>query len=291
MKFYRREQSKKSLLVSIAIHIVAIAGLAAVTFHYPLASVLRMQRTEPLKPERIQFVRLPSGPAPALGNGSNPKAPPPKGAPAPLRAPREVPRGIPPVPPDDQSGGAVSGRVGGKGGAPAGMATGVEPAMPDPRIALEPGTLSPVPKTQAQRVDSTVRSIFRTYADSVAVADANKGRAPTDWTVTKGGQKWGMDPSLIYLGKVKIPTTLLALLPLKVGANQSPIEARSNAWMRRDIMDNAQRSISEDEFRAAVKRVRERKQKEREGQVVAEKRAPGGEGPVGAMPEHGARPQ
>lgn len=289
MKFYRREQSKKSLLVSIAIHIVAIAGLAAITFHYPLGSVLRMQRTQPLKPERIQFVRV-GGPAPAIGNGADPNAPPPKGAPAPLRAPSEVPRGIPPVPPPGATGGAASGREGGKGGAPAGMATGVEPALPDPRIALEPGPLAVAPKTQAERVDSTVRSIFRTYADSVAVAEANKGRAPTDWTVKKGGQTWGMDPQNIYLGKVKIPTAILALLPLKAGANTNPIEARSNAWMRRDIMDNAQRAISEDEFRAAVKRVRERKQKERDAQVVAEKRAPGGDAPVGVMPEHGAKP-
>jgi hypothetical protein len=56
---------------------------------------------------------------------------------------------------------------------------------------------------------------------------------------------------------------VLAALPLKVGSGQSPVEYRNQQWMYNDIQQRALRSISEDEFRAAVKRIRERKEKER----------------------------
>ena len=50
----------------------------------------------------------------------------------------------------------------------------------------------------------------------------------------------------------------------------SPIEARTAMWIRRDIWDGAQRSISEDEFRDAVKRIRERKDRERRQKQLAD---------------------
>jgi hypothetical protein len=49
----------------------------------------------------------------------------------------------------------------------------------------------------------------------------------------------------------------------------SPIEQRSLAYIRRDVLENAQRSINEDEFRAAVKRIRERKERERREGLLA----------------------
>ena len=36
-----------------------------------------------------------------------------------------------------------------------------------------------------------------------------------------------------------------------------------DAYIRQDVLENAQRGISEDEFKAAVKRIRERKERER----------------------------
>lgn len=287
----QRGSSKQSLLISVAIHVLGIAALATITFRYPIGKLLGVPHTEPVKPEKIQFLVLPKGTPGAVGNGANPEAPPPKGAPAPLRAPDRIPVGIPPVPPSSSTGGAISGKEGGTGGAPVGIATGIEPRMPDSRIALQPGTFTPVPMTRAQAIDTLVKAIFQAYGDSIAIAEKEKGRDPTDWTVKKGNQTWGIDPKFIHLGKFSIPTAVLAVLPLKAGNGMSPVDIRSQQWIRQDIMQHAQDAITEDEFRAAVKRIRERKDKERQGQVVVEKLAPGSDGPVGAMPEHGGRPQ
>ena len=45
----------------------------------------------------------------------------------------------------------------------------------------------------------------------------------------------------------------LALLPLNIGPGRSPVDVRTAAYIRRDVLENAQRAISEDEFKAAVK--------------------------------------
>lgn len=289
MKPYRAS-SRKSLLISIVIHAFVIVALAMITFHYPIESLLGVPHGEVVKPEKIRFIVLPKGPAEPIGNGANPKAAPPKGAPAPLRAPDRIPVGLPPIAPPSQ--GAASGRAGGTGGAPTGVATGVEPRLPDPRIALEPGTFTPIPLTRAQAIDTLVKAIFRAYGDSVAVAEGQKGRDPTDWTIKKGDQTWGIDPKYIHLGKFSIPTAVLAALPLKGGNGMSPVDIRSQQFIRQDIMQHAQDAITEDEFRAAVKRIRERKEKERQsGTVIVDRVAPGADGPVGAMPEHGGRPR
>jgi hypothetical protein len=255
--------SRNSLLVSIAVHVVVIAALASITFRYDLGDLLGLSHEKPVAPERLHYLVLPRGP---IGNGSNPTAAQPKTTPAPLRAPTTMPTTIPEPAPPTQTSGAVSGKAGGTGGAPAGVATGVEPAAPDPRIALEPGHFWPVPKTPAERVDSAVKSIFQVYADSVAVADANRGRAPGDWTIDRNGQKWGWDPQGIHLGKFTLPNAILAALPLKVGANgDALIDGRSRAGIRSDILTHSQ-GLSEDDFRAAVRRIRERKERERKEQ-------------------------
>ena len=46
------------------------------------------------------------------------------------------------------------------------------------------------------------------------------------------------------------------------------IQARNADWIRRDIMEHSQ-GMSEDDFRAAVKRIRERKEREREEEAKA----------------------
>jgi hypothetical protein len=101
------------------------------------------------------------------------------------------------------------------------------------------------------------------------MAIASGQRKPGDWTVKgKDGQTWGWDQAGIHLGKFTIPQALLAMLPLNVNGG-SPIEGRSAAYIRRDVLENGQRAISEDEFRAAVKRIRARKEKERREKQLA----------------------
>ena len=111
-------------------------------------------------------------------------------------------------------------------------------------------------------MDSIVNLAIGIYVDSAAIASGQ--RRPGDLTVKgKDGKVWGWDQAGIRLGKFTIPNALLALLPLNISPGQSPIELRSAAYIRRDVLENGQRAVSEDEFRAAIKRIRERKEREK----------------------------
>ena len=260
-----KQKQRGSLLISIAIHVVVIALLGSITFKYELGDLLGIKRERTAPPERLHFMVLPSRPAGPIGNGSNPRSAPPKASPAPLQAPTQVPTTIPEPSSSTPTQGAVSGKEGGTGGAPTGVATGVEPATPDPRLPLTPGTIIVPRKTMAEKVDSTIKAVFQSHMDSLAVAAKNAGRDPGDWTVERNGQKWGLDEKYIHLGKWKLPSAILALLPLQTGgvSSQRVSDQRTASFIRQDIIDHAQQSLNEDEFRAAVKRIRDRKERER----------------------------
>ena len=125
-----------------------------------------------------------------------------------------------------------------------------------------------IPKTVAETIDGIIAEAIQPYNDSIArVAER---RDPTDWTVNKGGYKWGIDKSAIRLGPVSIPTALLAMLPLNLQGNPTTINRdRTYAMMNRDIMWHAQRGINEADFTKAVRSIRERKERERAAALSA----------------------
>jgi hypothetical protein len=143
-----------------------------------------------------------------------------------------------------------------------GPSRGVRPQYSDPRVWEPPGKVVAAPKTVAESIDSIIGVAIAPYNDSVAAA-AQK-RDPTDWTIEKGGYKWGIDKRAIRLGPVSIPTALLALLPLNLTGNPITMERdRSYASMNRDISWHAQQAINEADFMKAVRSIRERKDRER----------------------------
>ena len=262
--FVSDRHDKSSIVWSLAIHVVVIIAIASITFRYPLSSLFGPSR-DTMPTERIRYVRVqaaaPSGP---VGNGSDTRQTPKRALkPAPLLAPTTIPTGIPTLPAPTASVGAISGSASGTGGAPAGFATGVEPALPDPRIEIRPNALR-LPLTMAQKNDSAVKAIYLAYRQAEIDAEEHKGRSPRDWTMTHDGQKYGLDSQYIYLGKFKIPSAILAALPLNRGGVDGTriIEARNAAWIQNDIYTHAQ-GMSEDDFRAAVKRIRERMDREK----------------------------
>lgn len=261
-----QRRSAGSLAASIAIHIVAVAALVQIVFRYPLGQLMGLTEPE-VNQERVQYVKLPPQPTEHSGGG-HAATPVRKAAPAPLETPTVAPTIVPEARPSDSSRAHAAGGTGtGIGVSGSGLATGIEPRLPDKRIALEPGPMVRVPRTVAEDVDSIVNVAIGIYQDSMALFA--RQRKPGDWTIKgKNGEKWGVDQQYIYVGKYKIPSALLALLPLNASA-QSPIETRSANYIRRDVLENAQRSISEDEFRAAVKRIRERKEREKREKQLA----------------------
>jgi hypothetical protein len=235
--------------------------IASITFRYPISSLFSPR--ESLPTERIQYVKVQAAaPRVAAGSGTNAREKPRKAAaPAPIFAPSVTPSALPPIPPVTAPG-SVNGTGNGNGGAPGGIASGIEPALPDPRIELRPNTLR-MPLTVAQRNDSAVKAIFEAYREAEVEAEAHRGRDPRDWTFEKGGHKYGMDSSYIYLGKFKLPSAILAALPLNFGGVNGTriIEGRNAAWIQNDIYTHSQ-GLSEDDFRAAIKRIRERTDRE-----------------------------
>ncbi len=281
--FEKRADKKVSIVVSIAVHIVVISMIASITFRYPLAAFFGLDRDH-APTERITYVQVQPKSTYGVGNGAdeNPNKTKPKKAlkPAPLLAPALTPTTLPPVPPPGASVGAISGTGTGSGGAPVGVATGIEPSMPDARIELRPNTLR-VPLSTAERNDSAVKAIYMAYREAEVAAEAGRGRSPRDWTVEHDGQKFGLDSQFIYLGKFKIPSAILAALPFNPGGvdGRRIIEGRNADWIRNDIYTHSQ-GMSEDDFRAAVKRIRERKDRERAQDQTDKEKAPQKAAPI-----------
>ena len=254
------------LVFSLVAHVILGILILNAAFHYDFSFVV----TRPASPvqEHITYVAL--APAGGAVGGSTLGAPAKATEPTPgLVAPSRMPTSVLPAP--QKVGGTPGGTTGGLGtGGGVGPATGIVPADPDPRLASDPHAFFPVPKTHAQRVDSAVKATIYAYNDSVAKANANAGRKPGDWTFEKGGQKWGIDGSKIYLGKFAIPSAVLAALPIKIQGNPSEAIADRLASSRRsDVMIHAESREHDDDFKAAVKRIRERKDAERRERLGA----------------------
>jgi hypothetical protein len=272
--WYRiRGRSRTALLVSLAVHVGVVVALINVVFRYDIGSLGVAERAHSASPERLRYVRVVAEPS-AGGPATATRPAPGPTATRRLQSPTRVPVGI--RQPSSAAAVAAPGvedRTGGAGrGTDVTPATGVQPAYTDPRLWPQPGPFTPLPKTTAERTDSAVKAAFGIFVDSMRTAEANRGRAPGDWTIKdKNGGKWGWDEKGIRLGRVTIPQAVLSLLPLNVQANPTfndPVTVREAAFRRGDILYHANRAASEDEFRRAVKRIRERKDRERAADKV-----------------------
>lgn len=263
-----------SLVASLAVHAVLLGFFVqALVMERPLFDVFgRMRHAAPPVAEHIGFVQLPSATPnahPVAGrSGGDARARHPVAAPR-LVGPRVVPTEIRPPSPssktvtEEPSSGPLVG-----GGGPL---RGVQPRYADPRLWRAPGEIAAAPKTSAERLDSVITADIGAHNDSLRLAAAAAGRKPGDWTFEHNGQKYGIDSKYIRLGPVSIPTAVLALLPLNVGANPTVNERERTLTARHDeIFEQAQRGINEADFEKAVREIRERKERERR-EAAAEK--------------------
>ena len=266
-----RRPSSAPFLVSLVLH-VAVVAVLVLTWRVYLP-VPRLFGEQEEVPERVRYLELGEIPRGEVnrsgiaGGDGRPETPEPE--PPTFADPTTVPATLPPVvarPPRSEPG---SGPLVGGGG----PTRGVQPSYVDGRVWPGAPALATAPRTWAERLDSSLVAQIGAANDSAAALASAGGRAPGDWTFERGGQTWGIDQKYIRLGPVKIPTAVLGALPLN--AQQNPIVAereRALAYMREDIRYHAQRSMNEDEFRKAVQRIRERKDRERR-----ERRQEGGE--------------
>ncbi len=258
----RRPKLNGSLFVSLALHAVILTAIIKVLLMpYPFYRIAEKGK-DAVRPERIGFLRLPeAAPAAVLTAGRSGGDGRPATSEPELRlvAPLVVPMGIPePVP--QRTSPMGSGPLIGGGG----PVRGITPSYSDARVWRAPDHVLTAPKTAAQRMDSAIVSFIQPFNDSIA--GAKPGRDPQDWTIEKGGRKYGIDGQYIRLGKVSIPNALLAMLPLNIksGGNPTVMEReRTMNALNRDIMYQAQRGMNDADFQKAVRSIRERKEREK----------------------------
>jgi hypothetical protein len=259
-------------LASVVVHLALFVGLWHVV-QFPRAIGLLLDERPPSSdpaPERVRyFVVGPETPAVArplavpqnVAGRIRESARPVELAPVapPLVAPTEVPTTLPPVPraaEGPERGPLASGR---------GAVRGVQPGYTEPRIWVEGEAVVAPALTGDAKLDSAISARVMAYRDSVSTYAIQPNKFERgDWTVEKDGKKYGIDRQFIRLGKFSIPTALLGLLPMNQQGNPIAYEREKRlAMMRSEILEQAQQAMNEEEFRRAVKAIRDRKEKER----------------------------
>ncbi len=271
-----------SILVSIAIHLVAIAILVRIAI-VPLSWLGAPRPAEP-EATHVDYMRTAADSArQQRAGGDNRRATNTPEA-APLVAPSAVPSELPPEPPKKaapaaQAEGGTGPVIGGGG-----PTRGVTPAFTDPRL-WAPTDPAPIrPKTPTERLDSAIASRVHHLEDSLRALGPQ--RADGDWSWTgKDGKKYGIDQKYIHLGPFSLPTALLALLPLNVQGNPTTYgEARRIGAIRAEILEQSARSARDNDFNQAVRELRDRKQKERADKAKADQTLPEAPPPVRIIP-------
>jgi hypothetical protein len=113
-------------------------------------------------------------------------------------------------------------------------------------------------------LENLVTGRLLAYLDSMP-PDSFAPPAAPKWTTEIAGKTWGIDGRWIYLGGLKLPAALLALLPVPTQNNYDQARAaRDLQRMREDILQAAQRADNAAEFKRYVDELRKQRDAERE---------------------------
>ena len=120
-------------------------------------------------------------------------------------------------------------------------------------------------RSESQLLDSAITALTQRYIDAMADELRDQPPALPSWVTTVGDQEVGIDSRFIHLGPLKVPTFLLALLPINVQPHptQAAMVRKLNS-MREDLLTAGRRSANLAEFKEAVRALREQKESEAE---------------------------
>jgi hypothetical protein len=155
---------------------------------------------------------------------------------------------------------------------PGAPAERIGPGLATGRLWVRPLPLPPkelakrLQKSHTELVDSAISALAQSYMDSVAKEPGADRVSLPDWTTEVNGAKFGLDSRNIYIAGLKIPAAVLALLPIPSGGNQSRALDHSGQWIAEDLRRAASRAQTLDEFKQAVRELREQKQWEKDMQ-------------------------
>lgn len=118
-------------------------------------------------------------------------------------------------------------------------------------------------KGRKQLIDSVVHVAVAEFLDSLANDPYARPPTTPSWTTDVAGKKFGLDSKWVYVAGLKIPTAVLALLPLPRSGSLD----RQKAWqqmmdMRADIQQSAQRAANSEDVKQAIRDIRQRKEEE-----------------------------
>lgn len=251
------------MAVSVLVHAAIFLFLYNTVVTRPPAGGAAPAAGSRVAPPGLQVIRI------QLANGvTAPPAVPQVARPAP---PRAAPAPRAPAP----SAGAAAGKPGAAAGAGAAGAAGsavdrLKPREGDRRLWV-PVFLFPVQPTPQEKVETRIAGELQQWNDSVAAENADRERA-LDWTIHgKNGERWGIAPDGIHLGKITLPAPMFE--------GNAADRARVKEW--ETIQGQATRVLLNQEFKARVKAIRERKDAERkaaEAKKAAAKKAKKGDG-------------
>ena len=267
------------LFISAAVHIVvgtAILHVIIAPRYFTDFFVQPAPVEEPV--ERIRYVEMPARVVAQAPRSEGPIRAGVVPATPPLVAPTSIPTEIPPAAALPSPIAPGTGAIGGTGtGDPNGKGSiSVTPAFDDPRIWNTPsGYARPTP-TRAEDLQDYLARGIQQHLDSIGAIP--KGRDPTDWTKEIGGQKYGMDSKWVYVGPVKVPSFLLAAIPMKVQAN--PTVTDRNRRINEMSAEIEEYRTREADSRDEISRINARMDRQRAAKLKEKKAAgtgtPGG---------------
>jgi len=119
-------------------------------------------------------------------------------------------------------------------------------------------------RTHYELVDSAVTDIVQHYLDSLLTTPAPYDMKPPSWTTKIAGKTFGIDQNYIYLGGLKIPSAILALLPIPAMNNMDLRYSQRLNDIRADLQYAAARAQNMEDFKRAIRELRERRERELE---------------------------
>lgn len=153
---------------------------------------------------------------------------------------------------------------------PRGAAAWLGASAGDGRLWVRPLPLPPraladrLEPTSLEKIDSVVTVIVQRYLDSIATEPGADLVPLPEWTTEVEGLKFGLDSRNIYIAGLRIPSVVLALLPIPATGDQSRALDKNGAWIAEDLRRAASRSVNLDDFKQAIRELRERKQWEKD---------------------------
>ena len=258
---------------SLLFHLLLVAVLVGVTLPGALSDVEERTTVITLLPEGTLGPREHALPALGGGFGGGGGVPAVGSGPAERPAPgRDLDSVIPP-PEDDVA--VVIGVDAGSGDSvaipgPVGARRLLRPEYADGRLWVRTheaglGVVGPSETVELHvaRIAAAVKERLKAFIDTMP-RDSFAAPRPADWTIEVGDDTWGMDGSWIYLGDFKIPSILLALIPMPQGNIEAAISERELLRVREEILAATNRSDNSEEFRDYIEQTRQRKQAERD---------------------------